>query len=242
VIRRHPNEANLVYAEVLGSPGTLHECPVDPAHVTADILTDTCADLYGGAECGAYICDVSLIHVIVSEPFSEQLQASGLTGFDTTALEIRENQSNLQDPRLRLMRLTGKECQRHPTIHIPEPNACRFCGWGPVVCEACGFIASYCPNCDEDLLVSGEEHQGPADRRFKQMPLPPEGLILDGQSWDGSDFIVSRGRLGFVTNRAVEWMVSVDAAPFIAKPRRVDVKGLSKQQLEAIHKATVFPW
>ena len=70
----------------------------------------------------------------------------------------------------------------------------------------------------------------PDDQRLKSKALVPgTGRILEGPKWDGSD-IINCGWY-FITKRALEVLLSVHAAPFYARPARVDVEGLSKQQL-----------
>ncbi|GAB4145995.1 MAG: hypothetical protein Tsb009_18480 [Planctomycetaceae bacterium] len=74
------------------------------------------------------------------------------------------------------------------------PNACPFCGHGQVVCPGCRWTMDQCPKCE------GFPYQTPVRARELGNKLPkgtliweatPEGRqgILQGEHWDGSDFI-----------------------------------------------------
>lgn len=237
MVSRHPDESNLVYGEVLGSAQELRQCSLDSEHVTGTHITPTCVDLFGGPEIGAFVPDEFLMHAVISEFFLHQLSDSPLKGWESSTLRIGENQSRVRDPILHLMSFRGEECLWERKLRIPKSNMCQFCRRGSLVCEECGFIMSPCSHCGKDTVVEEDEHGGPADLRIKKMPFPDASPILNAKAWDGSDFILGRGRLGFMTKRAVQWMLDVGASPFVAMPCRANVTALSVDELKRIEKA-----
>ncbi|MHC4181422.1 MAG: hypothetical protein ACYSWU_28315, partial [Planctomycetota bacterium] len=58
--------------------------------------------------------------------------------------------------------------------------------------------------------------------------VPRDGVILEGEKWDGSDFI--SGDQGSLSKPAVDWLLGAGAAPFVASPCRMDVSSMKAEQ------------
>lgn len=91
-----------------------------------------------------------------------------------------------------------------------------------------------CLHCSEITAISARAHKGADDRRLRLSPIPREGPILEGKDWDGSDFL----RDSFITKRALDWLLSVHAAPFVARPARVCIDGMTDKQKKWLEAAT----
>jgi hypothetical protein len=211
-----------LYAELLYDVAWERNCPADATHVTGHSTCNVRADLWGGPVVCDLVPDFYHQGVIVTGRFWKRLQASGLTGIRALPLPIAVNQSTVKSPDLLVLEFTGRPCCRAPIVVVPEQNSCPFCRWAPVVCPGCLDFSYTCHNCGSNIVILPEERQGDNDLRFVAEPVPDEGLIIEGRLWDGSDFVAGHDQ-GFVSRRAVDWLMQEGAAPFAAKPCRVDV-------------------
>ena len=127
----------------------------------------------------------------------------------------------------------GTPCYRLATIQ-GAPNACPFCGFGPIVCNKCGHLQDYCPECGDYMFK-------PNDAGIPGLHMEREDesqSIVAGQFWDGSDAICSRDySVGFVTRRFVEFLIAIKAEPFYAMQIAVCVDGMSREQLSWLDQA-----
>ncbi len=232
-----------MYAEVLYDYHNEYDCPIDKRHVTDSVIKKEgmTVDLFGTTTppC-SFVCDLFGIVVVINKMFREHLHNSGLTGFSTFPLPVGCNQSQVPDPELFVLSFDGSECVREPTMHIPDPNVCPFCGWGPLICPGCQNITVECSQCKKKIVVTEHEHGGANDPRFVAIAVSDQSMILEGHKWDGNDFITGPDQ-GFVTRRAVEWLLSTDAAPFLAKPCRVNVAKCDDAKLAQIEAACGCP-
>ena len=209
-------------------------CPGNPRHQTKLRFREASVDLFGGPVVGDFVHDSLLL--IVAGQFVDRLTGTGLSGVEFLPLAINENQSDANPGALFRLAFTSKDCTRKKTVRIPEGNACPFCGFIPIICPDCGDISYECPACQEDVIVPRRKHGGAADRRHFITPIPREGRIVEGMLWDGSDFLHDGMRM-IATRRTVNWLLSVHATPFVARPRRVNVAGATPEQLERLERA-----
>jgi len=166
------------------------------------------------------------------------LRRGGLTGFRTRQLDLDVERPEITLPKLYWLVMTSARCVREYETILPKHNVCPFCEQGPVVCPYCGFVSGVCDTCGETIVVDESEHGGAEDPRFFERGPAKIPLIIDGARWDGSDFIDGMwGASCFVTRRVVDFLLSIDAKPFVAKPVRVDVRGCSAEQLEWLERA-----
>ena len=184
---------------------------------------------------------------IISKRLADRMDASGLKGGrykSVKAVRFSEGSgipanfkstiSPAYDTDLVSLIFTGTPCTRKRKF-VDGPNACPFCGFKPLVCEACGYVVGDCPQCDEYPFkanaagVPGIEMASGNNSR----------LIIDGQFWDGSDMVCGRNqyRDRVVTRRFVEWLLAIDAAPFVALPIPVCVDGMTADQVDMLEKA-----
>lgn len=226
-----PRAGSSVYAEGLFDLKYEYTCRADPNHETGYSKSNYKADLLGGSSLFDFVPDSFCGMVIITRGFWRRLSQSGLRGARAERLRIAVNQSELKNPDLVRLRFTGSECLRPCTIVPPAPNACPFCGWGPVVCPVCRDVTHQCIRCQQQIVVPEDDLAGPQDKRYGIERVPDKGLVLDGSRWDGSDFICGPDQ-GFVTRRVVDWLLREKAGPFEATPCRIDVSGLDARQVE----------
>lgn len=208
-------------------------CRLDCNHVTERRYTGPfLIDLCGGTRQPDFIRIPYDGAAVVEEHLAKRLKASGLKGIDLSPVEVNVNQTAGPDPTLFLLQFTGANCLR-PRKVVGVPNACPFCGKDPYICPACGYEESLCSNCGNETRILASVHKGLGDKRLRMAAEPKAGTILDGTRWDGSDFFNCFGWT-FVTRRAVDWLLSIHAAPFYARPVRVCVDGMTDEQLERL--------
>jgi hypothetical protein len=167
---------------------------------------------------------------IVSRAFAERLKRSGLTGFATRkGVTINVNQSGAKDPDFLLLDVVGRGglCTRW---HVEgAPNCCPYCGRQPVVCSGCGWLSRECPQCGNQVYYD-RDHPEQADGKKLLHKGWPSILIVDGKSWDGSDWFVVDGEGGswFVNRRAKHWFEATHALETKFKPARLNVEGMRR--------------
>lgn len=137
------------------------------------------------------------------------------------------------------LQFRGRSCRRGKTI-LDAPNNCPFCGHEPLFCPSCEFSPRDCPRCNKECFAVPRNHKGESDQRYLLTEVPDRRSrrILEASRWDGSDFIWGTEHPGlaghFVTKRVVDWLLSIHATPFVAKPVLVDVEGASAEVLERL--------
>ena len=253
VVERTPNAEELerttgqqwlgpALVEGKGSPQ--HRCPLSKSHSTEEYWDDVAVDIYGGPRIPDLMqCGVDPI-MIVNGAFATQLAESGLTGIGLKPVRINENLGKARNVTLKLFECLGTNCER-PLSIVGFPNACPFCGRKPLLCPACGQAFTKCPDCGKLGWTPPDWRTGPDDRSAIISPAKDRWpRILEGSRWDGSDFIyAARSPEGerFMTKRALNWLLSVHAAPFYAQPALVNVAGLNDEQLARIEAAKTLP-
>jgi hypothetical protein len=217
-----------------------HKCKLNPRHETEREIISCSCEIFGKDTLTDFVPIVGLgLIVIARDTFAKRLLDKKFCGLMSRNIEITENQSAIIDPKL--VWLQSSRCdlfRRQAKPRLDGPNVCPFCDWGPVVCPECGDISYDCERCKERILVPEKQHQGAGDKRWIIKSRSAPESILEGKHWNGNDFIMSRG-WHYISKRVVDWLLRVHAAPFIAKPARVDVTGMSPEQrakLDAITK------
>ncbi len=66
--------------------------------------------------------------------------------------------------------------------------------------------------------------------------------MIDVNRWDGSDFVfvtldASGLRTNVVTKRVIDWLLSIHAAPFVARPVLARLDGATPEQLKMLEAA-----
>lgn len=137
------------------------------------------------------------------------------------------------------LQFRGRSCRRGNSL-VDAPNKCPFCGHAPLICPDCSFEARDCPLCKKPCFAESRNHQGDSDQRYLLTEQPDRWTraILEASRWDGSDFIWGTEHPGlaghYVTKRVVDWLLSIHANPFVAKPVLVNVEGASAEVLKRL--------
>ncbi len=164
---------------------------------------------------------------------SGTLQDSKLTGYRLGKLEPERPRDVVEGDHLHVLNFVGRNCQRPASIRRAR-NACPHCGAAPLVCQACGYEANPCAHCNEETITFRGLHRGAGDKRlFTDRPDGFVPRILDGKRWDGSDFIY----FDFITKRALDWLLSLHAAPFFAEPAMFCTDGMTDEQKKWLERA-----
>ena len=236
IIRLLPeNEGNhSVYCDAFGDWQFVHNCKRYQSHGYS-YLTNLRTDIFGGDYVPKMIAAGSLA-ILINKDFRGDLLKSNLVGYSTMLLPIVANQSKLKYPEIYHLEFLGKECHQKREVHIPADNRCPFCGWEPVVCPECFDIKYECPSCKKITTEVSKKHGGVGDKRFIITGGPPEGWVIEGNEWDGSDFISMPTHICpfIISGRALDFLISVKAFPFVAKPCFVDVSGCDEEKRKTI--------
>jgi hypothetical protein len=206
-------------------------CSTDPSHIQQALYKELDAELFGGEALWNDFLQVDHQRCkVITARLRELLMGSGLVGMDTVPLETRVHVSGLKHTEFSILRCRGNNCIR-PFRVQNAVNKCPFCDYQPLVCQECGYMPIFCPDCGHQPTISEIAHGGEHDLRLTRWtPCAIKEWILDGRRWDGSDF-VRCGFMDFISRRAALWLISVGAAPFIARPARICVDGMSDEQL-----------
>lgn len=218
-----------------GPTEIVRKCPRDDTHDPQWHAKELTVDLLGGPRVADFVhLEPDQVDFIVSEAFGERLKASGLIGFGLAPVKIGYGHPSYGKPKLKLLQLRGRKCLRPLTVRGAS-NQCPFCGREPLICPACGQWLDPCPKCGEIGTVVRQMHKGTQDKR---LIIAERGKpIVEGKNWDGSDLIFGQGDGRMITKRALDWLLSVHAAPFYARPIRVCVDGMSEKQLRQLEAA-----
>ncbi len=239
ISRRHTATGDDWWCEVLPTFEEIHGCEADPTHVTGRRTVDICADLYGGPTHCGIVSDTNMRAIVATKSTTDALAKSGLTGFAVAPLAVRVNQSRVKTPDLYRVEITSRDCLRRQAVHIPQNNFCPFCGATPVVCLECKHVNYDCNQCGKQLFVNEENWQGPSDNRFIVQDIPKRVRLLEASTWDGSD-LFPNGSPVFATRRAVDFFLSIHAAPFVARPISMDFRGASDEKRSLLERVRTF--
>ena len=240
---RSPTEAELErqgekYLKVLVTDATRkenHRCSDHTDHVTGVEYADVRYRIHTSGRLADFIQDMNEANLtgLVRGEFAAKLRGSGLTGFRLERAAPEKPKDAATGVDLHMLNHVGRNCQRPASIRL-APNACPHCGYAPLICPACGYQAQPCPQCEGLAFASRKRHKGPGDKRLiTDRPAGFYPQILDGGRWDGSDFIDGR----FITKRALDWLLSIHAAPFFAEPVLVCIDGMSDEQKKWLERA-----
>ena len=206
-----------------------HDCPRDASHTTGyDHFSIAWADLHGGSQLAHFVRDCVGQSIVVTETFGRQLLACHLRGLALVDIPIRNSQAELREiPPFSGLDFQGRNCVRRYCHRIPEPNECPRCHFEPIVCPGCNETAHTCPHCKLELVGFSTE---PHNRPFNAEIIKGTDFIVEAHDWDGNDFFAER----YMTRRALRYLMSLDAQPFVAKPVWANVDRLSEGQLAAL--------
>ena len=222
------------YADVVDSEEKrIYDCPLNPEHKTESRLLSVTVDVYAGILAPFISCpDVCL----VTDELAEQLAASKLKGASIVPAEVNVSYQFEGKESVHGVYFSGRRNCIAQGIFPKSSDRCPFCGFKPILCPACANRNDICPSCRKSTMASRHFHNGPLDPRIKIIQRPREGDVIDPARWDGSDFFGGFLR-GYITRRAVDFLLSVDAKPFCAQPVRARIDHLTKEQRERLEEA-----
>lgn len=238
IIAPRNTTAMSVYTEAWDRSEALYECPENKEHQTGKREIEFLVDAFGGDFVPDLIHDHYNIELLTSLRLSERIENSGLTGFSAERVPIRVNQSRVPDLQLARATFHGAPCDRRRKTHVPpaDQNRCPDCGTGPVVCPGCNDVMRTCTGCGRELTGRKARLGKPGiEASFVADKLPFQRRVIDGNRWDGSDFI-DFSNIGFVTRRAVDFLRAIRATAFVAKPCDVDVSKMSTTHLRQLER------
>ncbi|MFV0443487.1 MAG: hypothetical protein ACK5Q5_07945 [Planctomycetaceae bacterium] len=233
-------------------------CPEDPSHVTEWYWRDFSVCLSGGPQSGSLIYgdDDSGRTVLVTPELAAALKSTSLRGYELKPVRIadvsREEAARWQQEKyghIKLLELQfrGQRCYRDVLLEGTQ-NHCPFCGRRPLVCIGCGLENNPCAKCGKQTIVVFNKHLGEGDRRIPaQNQWNERPLIVEASRWDGSDFNFGSAHAmslheHVVTKRVVDWLLSIHAAPFVARPLLVNVQGASPEIVQKLEVAKRSSW
>ena len=183
--------------------------------------------------------------MLVSWLFAEKLLHSGLRGYRFAPVIVHAERARLETSNLKVpdfveLQFTGRLCLRPMSIR-GVPNACPHCGREPLICPDCGKEFSWCPNCQKSAWKTRDAKRDLGEKTLTVCPFEDRNrIIIEASTWDGSDFIFNGMNdlvPHLITKRALDWLLSVHAAPFYAHPVLVNVAGLTPEQLARVEAA-----
>jgi len=216
------------------------ECPLHRSHVTARYWKDVTVRLSRGPDVPPLILlDADATRsILVSSTLAEALRKTEFTGMRLRSVRVDPESTHRPDRAgkplaLFELQFLGRKCFR-PLSVVHAPNQCPWCGKAPLICEGCGYRDLFC--CGKRHWIGRASHKGESDRRLIAAGFEKwRPAIIEASVWDGSDFIfggIDQGlRDHVVSRRVVNWLLSVHAAPFYARPVLVDVAGADDDTL-----------
>ena len=223
-----------------------HDCSLDKGHMTACYWQDIQLELSGGPHFSDLIVgDLDAnVTLVVPERMAMRLKASPFRGYRLVKIEnvdyFRGNGLTAKTPGFALheLQFRGRKCIRGMSI-VGAPNACPHCGFSPAICPECGQRFIFCPKCEKDPWVARIGHKGAGDKRLITAGYDQwQPMIIDVNRWDGADFVfvsLDRGMYSqVITKRVLDWLLSIHAAPFIARPVLARLDGATPDQLRML--------
>jgi hypothetical protein len=165
---------------------------------------------------------------IISEQFAELLKQSHLTGATIRdVVHIAVNQSQAQNPQLRLLDITGNGGHVRRWMVIGEPDTCPFCHKERMVCAGCGRVNDPCLRCGNRTLITPDARPAIQERRaiFHD---GPKKKIVEARDWDGANWFKVLGKRGgtFVDRKAKDWCERQHIPHMVFTPAILDVQGV----------------
>jgi hypothetical protein len=185
----------------------IHECKLNKAHETDEVLEDVVVGLFGGEQLGDFLPMMLGAEMIVSRAFAQRLKGSGLKGLDVEDVVRADNQSAVKNPELRQFKIVGRAgfCRRWRIEGAA--NLCPYCKREPVLCAECGWRSFYeCPRCRKRVHHGGGYTIEP-DGKSLELRQGRDLSIVEANEWDGSDIFQVGGHGGgwYFNRRAKDW-------------------------------------
>ncbi|MCU0880514.1 MAG: hypothetical protein MUF06_22310 [Pirellulaceae bacterium] len=205
-----------------------YSCPADHDHRRQYLYRRISGEAFGGTRLSSIVPSSTDPILVLSDELRRALESLKVRGAMLTELDLREHNTGKKLKGFWAVQFTGKPALRIPKI-VGGPNACPYCGLGPLLCETCGWLNARCQRCKnkQGTVIIETEHEGRDDKRI---PFEEElNDILEGKLWDGSDLVQDRGRK-LASKRFIDWLLRVHAAPFYARPISFCMDGMNDEQ------------
>jgi len=225
------------YAEVISYDNhEIRKCPYNPDHVSTRIVVPREVALYGD-RVQKLISEQTV--VLFDCRLATELEGAPLRGVVVRPVELANPFDFGRDkPKVFALIFSGCEVARRSLAPPEEDNHCPFCGFRPFFCPSCSVGSHECPRCHRDATALVNDNPDPADPRIRYQGVPPLGFVVEPRRWNGDDFLCGGG---VITRRALDWLLSVHAGPFRARPLRTDVTGMTPEEWEHLEQAKILP-
>jgi hypothetical protein len=185
---------------------------------------------------------------LVAPAFAEQLKKTSFKrfAFFPVDIEVDQTDSGIQQVLgVNYLSTLRKRFLPQWDLVVPSENACPKCGLRPAVCNVCRqpfpgkrhSDSLNCPQCDWSPM-----EENPEIPIFDELGYLSYSEMIPGEFWDGSDFFNN----DVVTRHVVDWILDVEAGPFVGQPRPVDISRCDTMQRERIlslsPSKTVYSW
>ncbi len=177
---------------------------------------------------------------------ADRLRATPFTGYRLEpTIPVDESWREVKlSHRVEQLLFMGQRCDEiviSPTIK----NQCPYCGHGPIACPDCRMVFyPECPKCGREYAMADVKQPDGSTKYVN----PLEGLVqhnldvLIGRDWDGSDFHGDgAANPRYLSKRALDWFLGMHAAPFVARPVKIDITGMTPAQLEKLETMKAAP-
>jgi hypothetical protein len=274
LVKRTPSEEDLIRK---GRPGYFSfmfetsfdlktevrkDCPVDRSHITQSWWKDLKVMPSDSKRIATPVVSLTGFEFapLIRDDLLQALKKSGLTGWKTEEVifasqdgdELGRTSKPGPYPKLWYFQFRGRGRLRSFSVRN-APNVCPFCGHGRLICPGCQWMVSRCPKCEgspwatpQMVLLAAKE-----GKKVPKGTLIWEGVsqgILQGEHWDGSDFIQIGQGAGdefgpydgdkhIITKRALDWLLARHVMPLWAQPIPVDVSKMNKEQRKRLEAA-----
>jgi len=237
-----------------------HNCPYDDGHITQHWWNELKVIYIDGTPPPLIALNSDRVALLMHDDFMTKLGQSGLIGWNQEevifATQEGEEHGRTSDPgkypKYWYLQFRGEHRLRTMSVRNAK-NSCPHCGYGVIYCPGCQRQQSECPQCKKipwqsmSLYLNPQRkaRRGPLVKEAWPNPVAPRG-ILEGEHWDGSDFIQIAYGWGhgpivsdryILTKRALDWLIAHNMAPIQAGPIHVDVSRMSSQQLKKLEDA-----
>ena len=129
-------------------------CHRGPGHATDISVGSIDVDLFSRTP-GNFVKLYDHGFSIVTDGFVKLVEQHKLTGLRfRKAVRVAVNQSDVKNPKLSLLEITGRGGFCHRYKLKGAPNACPYCGRSQVICDYCGETFFDCPSCGRELVSS----------------------------------------------------------------------------------------
>ena len=191
------------------------QCPSGPKHSFQSRVREIEAEAFGGMRVVDFVTDDGADFFTLSTQTAARLRQSSLTGFELLPINLDLSQYRYRLPcSLSALGFIGQPCSR--IASVIGDNRCSECGKPDLFCSQCGHWFYRCPRCNSKVhcIIQDDAVMALETSKWSDGITYPTQFILDGDRYDGSDFIAGE----FVSAEAVNWLFENGVYGFSAQP------------------------